>query len=434
MKHKISETYFVTGMLSLTAFIFIMRFVEVPLDILRVPFAISVAVLVAFVVLTIFLRALSPVLIRGNLERVGLINRYGEAPVLLSLKDSDKVSNGIILEFENRNIPREVFDQKRADLEAALNLFITRIADGKNRRRIIIEAVPADQGLSDIIPWSQDYLVDDDTTICLGMGLTGLITRRIDIMPHAMIGGSTGSGKSVMTRSYIYQCLMKGMTVFLADFKGGLDFLPFQQHKSFHLVTTPEEFLECLQSYAEEIERRKQILLRAECANLAEYNQKNPYHQHRRILIAVDELAEVMDRTGRTKEEKHVIDEITGHLSSIARLGRAVGVHLLLSQQRPDMDVLGGQIKSNIPLRLCSRADSVLSTIVLGNGEADKMIPKESRGLFVTNGADSDDMILFRGFWFDPAQIPREQWETKPLEVCPERESRGKNWGGSNEC
>ena len=419
-------TYTITILIACTAYLYAWRLVDVPLEILRLPFACSAAFLVAMVVLTICLGPISPLFIRSNLEKIGLVNKRGEAPLMVGLHQSQKVENGIVIEFENRNIPRDVWDDKRSDLEAALNLFILSIKDGRNRRRILVEAVPADEGLPEIIPWDDQYIPDDDNSICLGIGLTGPVTKRLDLVPHTLVAGSSGSGKSIFTRGFLYQSLRKRMTVCCVDFKGGIDFVRLTRHPYFKLITTPDELLECLKEYSVELENRKQMLLRTESANLSEYNNKNPEHQHRRVLIAIDELAEVMDKTGRTREEKTMIEEITGLLAQIARQGRAVGIHLLLSQQRPDADVLPGQIKSNIDTRIAGRCDTTLSTIILGNGDANDMIPKDAQGLFLVNGADTDELTLFRAFWFDPSVVLRDDWAVvEPVEVWNEEDDNG---------
>lgn len=67
----------------------------------------------------------------------------------------------------------------------------------------------------------------------------------------------------------------------------------------------------------------------------------------------VDEVAEILDKTGLTKEEKEQVTRIENRLSTIARQGRAFGIHLFLSTQRPDANILSGQIKNNIGYRIC---------------------------------------------------------------------------------
>ena len=112
--------------------------------------------------------------------------------------------------------------------------------------------------------------------------------------------------------------------------------------------------------------------------------------------MACDEVAELLDKTGRSREEKEIIEEITGCLGTIARQGRAVGVHLILATQRPDAKVLEGQIKNNIDCRICGRADGVLSQIVLDSTEASDAIPKDAQGRFLMA-----DGTVFQGFWSD---------------------------------
>ena len=79
----------------------------------------------------------------------------------------------------------------------------------------------------------------------------------------------------------------------------------------------------------------------------------------------------------------------------MARLGRAFGIHLILATQRPDADVLSGQIKNNMDHRICGKADATLSTIVLGDGSANDLIPKYRSGRFLLG-----DGTVFQAYYF----------------------------------
>lgn len=78
----------------------------------------------------------------------------------------------------------------------------------------------------------------------------------------------------------------------------------------------------------------------------------------------------MLDKTGLTKEQKEIVIKIEGLLGTIARQGRAFGIHLILATQRPDSAILSGQIKNNINCRICGRADNVLSMIILDKTDA----------------------------------------------------------------
>ena len=124
---------------------------------------------------------------------------------------------------------------------------------------------------------------------------------------------------------------------------------------------------------------------------------------YKRTFLLIDECAEVLDPTGRTKEEKELISQITKDLNTIARMGRAVGIHLIISTQRPDASAVPGSSKANLDVRICGKADATLSTIILGDGRANEVIPKDSQGRFVlANGAED---IIFQGYYYDRNQI-----------------------------
>ena len=111
-------------------------------------------------------------------------------------------------------------------------------------------------------------------------------------------------------------------------------------------------------------------------------------------------MAELLDRTGRGKEDKERLAQIENKLATLARLGRAFGIHLILATQRPDATIIPGQIRNNMDFRVCGRADNVLSQIILDNTSAAEQIPKDARGRFITG-----DGTVFQGYLFDEGQL-----------------------------
>lgn len=140
---------------------------------------------------------------------------------------------------------------------------------------------------------------------------------------------------------------------------------------------------------------RSEMFDKAGCDSIDKYNEVTGAGLPR-LIFACDEVAEMLDRTGRSKEDKDTLGKIENRLATLARLGRAFGIHLILATQRPDANVIPGQIKSNLDFRVCGRADSILSGIILGNGSADEQIPKDARGRFITGGG-----IVFQAYLFD---------------------------------
>lgn len=160
------------------------------------------------------------------------------------------------------------------------------------------------------------------------------------------------------------------------------------------MLTDKERLLDMLSGIVDELERRKVKFADAECANLDEYNRKI-HGMHTRIVFACDEVAEVLDKTGLGKQDKELVAKIESKLSVIARQGRAFGIHLILATQRPDANILAGQIRNNMDCRVCGRADNVLSQIILDSAAADR-IPKDAQGRFLMH-----DGTVFQAYLFD---------------------------------
>lgn len=104
----------------------------------------------------------------------------------------------------------------------------------------------------------------------------------------------------------------------------------------------------------------------------------------------------MLDKTGLDKDQKAIINQIEAKFSTIARLGRAFGIHLIFATQRPDAEILKGQIKNNIGYRICGRADKVLSQIILDNSEASDKISPNDQGMFLTNTG-----VLFKAYYVE---------------------------------
>lgn len=332
--------------------------------------------------------------ISNNLHRIGFVNSVGEAPLLLS-KSIDKNNSKIItLEFKTFGIPLSEWTDNQDRIESALNIHIDEMREGDDCRVVIIRCVDGENRLSDYIEWSENLLSDENFEIVLGEGYSGRVSVNISKIPHMLIGGSTGSGKSILLKLVLMQCVKKGAKIYIADFKGGVDF-PNVWHKKCCLLTDEETLLKVLIDVTTELKRRKQILRNAAFANIDEYN-RNTEKKLQRIIFACDEIAEVLDKTGLTKQQKDEILKIESELSLIARQGRAFGIHLVLATQRPDAAILNGQIRNNIDTRICGRADNVLSQIILDNTDASDKIAKSSQGRFLTNSGK-----IFQAYWFD---------------------------------
>ena len=335
---------------------------------------------------------------KEGLQKVGLVNHAGEAPALIAKRQDRANPRLTIWEFDPCGIPLDEWEDKRAGIETALDITIAKMTWAEGRKLIRVYAVPAKSDFPALLPWNDKYLSPESFVLVLGESLTGAVTVNLANIPHILLGGSTGSGKSVLLKLLLMQSLRKGAEVYIADFKGGVDF-PKVWHKKCRMCFTEEDLLYTLGQLVAVLEYRKGRLAETGCPNLDAYNEATGDNLPR-LVFACDEVAELLDKTGRSKEEKEQLAQIENRLATLARLGRAFGIHLILATQRPDANILPGQIKNNLDFRVCGRADSVLSQIILDNTSAADQIPKDARGRFITG-----DGTVFQGYLFDEKQL-----------------------------
>jgi len=332
--------------------------------------------------------------IHENLQRIGFVNSAGETPLLISGQPDKDNLNVTVLEFEANGIPLLEWENKRAKIEAALNIYAVKIKEGASKRRILLYSVPAGSGLSQVLYWDDSYLSADSFVVVLGESLLGRVTVNLAQIPHILLGGSTGSGKYSLLKLLLMQSIKMKAAVYIADFKGGVDFPGIWRSYS-EIIIDEKELLDTLTILVDELERRKYLFKQSDCANIDGYNQKTGARLPR-MVFAFDEIAEVLDKTGLDKQGKELISQIENRLSTIARQGRAFGIHLILATQRPDANILAGQIRNNIDCRVCGRADNVLSQIILDSTAASDQIPKDAQGRFIMH-----DGTVFQGYLFD---------------------------------
>lgn len=331
-----------------------------------------------------------------DIQKTSLRNKQGEFPYLKKyeiLPDNKSIK---IYYFETCGIPLNQWLDKQSELESALNINIDLIEYAQDNRTIKIKCKNAYGALPTKCVWDDSSLSSDESVIILGEGLVQTIGVDLNSQNSILIGGSTGSGKTVLLKLCIYQSISHGSIAYIADFKGGVDYSEPYWHDHATLINTLDDTKKVLlQIVNNEMAYRRALLVQSQRANIADYNET---HENKipRIIFACDEVAELCDKTGMNKDQKAEIDEIVALLSTIARLGRAFGIHLILAPQRPDANILPGQIKNNIDCRICGKADKTLSKIIIDTDDAYDKIPKTSRGRFISN-----DGTIFQAFWKD---------------------------------
>ncbi|MBM3255323.1 MAG: DNA translocase FtsK [Candidatus Omnitrophica bacterium] len=237
-------------------------------------------------------------------------------------------------------------------------------------------------------------------TLALGKDISGQpMIADLDEMPHLLIAGTTGSGKTVCVNSLILSLLFRATPVdlkFLMVDPKMVELMPFNglPHLLCPVVTDAKKTSVALNWVVNEMEERYRLLAKAGARNIEAYNEKQeriPY-----IVVIIDEFADLMSVAS---------DQIENAVTRLAQLSRAVGIHLILATQRPSVNVITGVIKANLPARISFKvASKVDSRTVLDMNGADKLLGKGDM-LFLRPGESK--LIRMQGTLVSDKEINR---------------------------
>ena len=331
--------------------------------------------------------------VQDDMIRAGIVNSIGEPPVLAHVEKAHDLK---IYTFQACGIPLKDRMDSADALQTVLNRSIGEIRYGADHQHIQIVTAPPTTILPNHITYHDRLLPCEQTVLLLGRSVLGAVTIDLRTIPYLIIGGSTNSGKTTILKVLLLQCFQHGMAVYVADFKGAVDFGAWWADHC-DVTDSLDGLVQTLEKFCAELERRKKLFRTAGCSNIEHYNAQTAQHL-RRMVFATDEATFVFDKSGKSKEEKDLIDKIAAKLSIITAQGRAFGLHTFLSTQRPDAQVFPPFVRSNIDTRICGRADTVLSEIILGSTIADELIPKTSQGRFVLNDGCGSNVTVFQSY------------------------------------
>ena len=335
--------------------------------------------------------------------------------------------------------------------DIALNLGATgvRIAAIPDRISVVGIEVPNRAvtmvSLREVIDSKEFHSAKSKSSFAVGKDIGGsCIVGNIARLPHMLIAGTTGSGKSVCMNSIIISLLYKAspddVKLIMVDPKmvelGIYNGIP---HLLIPVVTDPKKAAGSLQWAVTEMLRRYKAMSDAGVRDLESYNSiiENEENGKRlpQVVVIIDELADLMLVAAKEVEES---------ICRIAQMGRAAGIHLIIATQRPSADVITGLMKANIPSRIAfSVASAMESRIILDTQGAEKLVgkgdmlyapigngkPKRVQGCFVTDGeVEAVATYVKSNFVTEYDQDVMEEIErkavqagnSKPVEAAPE--------------
>jgi hypothetical protein len=215
-----------------------------------------------------------------------------------------------------------------------------------------------------LTPALADLPMEQPAELLIAMGQNpggGRVKCDLARLPHMLVSGSTGSGKTMflwcLITSLVWRHSANEIELLLVDPKQ-MDFVVFENLPHLYrgrICYEPEEAITALRELTnDERSRRTRLLREARCPNILEYNRRNPSQRLPWIVVVSDEFADIMLTLSR--KEREVFEK---QINRLAATGRAVGIHLVLATQRPTTDIVTGTVKANIPARISFRLPSV---------------------------------------------------------------------------
>lgn len=251
-------------------------------------------------------------------------------------------------------------------------------------------------------------MADRRLLFCLGMDLMGnAVYGELNKMPHLLVAGATGSGKSVCINSIICTILMRArpdeVQMLLIDPKK-VEFTPYHEvpHLLAPVITDGEEANRALKVIVQMMDERYELFAKVGVRNIASYNanvEAHPQEHHQKlasIVVIIDELADLMLVAAK---------EVESSIQRITQLARAAGIHLIVATQRPSVDVITGVIKANIPSRIAFAVSSAVdSRTILDQMGAEKLLGYGDM-LYLPVGETSAKRI--QGVFVDDSEVAR---------------------------
>jgi archaellum biogenesis ATPase FlaH len=315
---------------------------------------------------------------KRSFEAIGLTDSFGNVPKLFNEVTLDEYREMMI--FRADSIGVDPFESKRGVLEGIFHKKIAAINQGRNPAYIEIyfstKELPTQVSLQSI----ESKGKTSPSSFFIGEAAEGILQADISDLPHLMIAGTTGGGKSVFFKQVLHGLLKSSdcLQMYLIDLKGGLEFSDFKQAPNVQVVKTAEDAVVLLESIEREMHDRFKLLEKKGHSKISTHRDlRDP------IVIAIDEASVLYAKRSNQDADYDLVARAREVTDSIAKLGRAAGIHLILATQKVSKDTVETTIQENISARMCFRMNTLNGSLaVLGNKDAMDLPAIPGRGIW----------------------------------------------------
>lgn len=307
-------------------------------------------------------------------QNSGLKSPMGKLPSYIFDRPLDEYLRK--LRVTNAYLPLSQFKASREKMESGLQVFIDEIREDKAKGTIDINyshfEMPTDVKFKDLETLKPGHFF-------VGQTRSRKVFCSLEQIPHILIGGQTGGGKSTFLRQFITSLYIRnsGYYFTLIDLKGGLEFQLFEGLRRVQVCDSTAMAHQTLEHLSRALDRRQKILKLNKCKDLTQYfelpeaerqslpNDIEGLSQLDRQVVIIDEAAEIF--TSGNGVNHQVVNESRRYAARLAALGRAVGIHLIIATQKPDVKAVDGQIKTNLTGMLSFPMANIPSSVSILN-------------------------------------------------------------------
>lgn len=318
---------------------------------------------------------------QNSLDLAGFKTHKGNKPVVKDYYQLDDGRDCVLI--SSRGIGVDQYESKIVGLSSS---FGRKIQEIRNHRSCVSNIEILFEGKPFASICSFDSFKSELTkpyTFPVGLSRHGPVTQNITELPHLLIAGTTGGGKSVFLNSVILGLLTstKNIKLYLLDLKMGIEAAPYKNISNIKIAKNESEAVNYLKMIVGEMNERLEMMFDND------YNSyKDIQNEYDVIVVSVDEASVLYGKSSGNSHDKSLIEEARHLTDQIAKLARACGIHLILATQKVSKDTIDTKIRENLLGKMCFKMATIPgSSTVLGNKMAYCLPAVKGRGIW-TNG------------------------------------------------
>ena len=351
-----------------------------------------------------------------NLNDVQLSSRSGISPKIVDICEKGGFKTKLVI--NSKGVGPSRYEAVRGDLEASFNANIESIKTGKLPRMMVMELVT--NALPRKIPYF-DFPIQSMRLgqFCVGESRTGTVIADMGTLPHLLIAGTTGGGKSCFFKQVLLTLLKSegNIQLYLLDLKKGVEMRPFEDLPNVRIAKTEQEAVDILEEVKAEMDRRFCLL---EEKKIKEVDPIK--HKLDKIVIGIDECSVLYTKIKSTDSKKVLIERARELTDEIAKLSRAAGMHLILATQKVTKETIDTKIQENIGGRMCFRTNTFQGSLtVLGNKMAHTLPDIKGRGIWATGATFAEVQTPF---------LSEEELEAELADIVEDYNAEKKSFHG----